>query len=220
ESDPAGADVALDDTPLATPTPADVSLPPGTHKVRFSAKGRVAVEKAVDVAFASSQTVSVALQLEPPPPAPPPPVAVVPPPAVPAAVPAPPAEPRSKLPAYITGGLAIAAAGVGTAFGVLALNDKSRFDKNPTTATADQGDTHALIADMAFGVAVTFAATAIVLFLTRDDAPPANASAGAARPVASGDGESAPSRKERVVSVVPTPVVGPHTAGAGFVLQF
>ena len=36
-------------------------------------------------------------------------------------------------PAFITGGLAIAAAGVGTVFGVLALNDKSKFDKNPTT---------------------------------------------------------------------------------------
>ena len=125
--------------------------------------------KAVDVEFASTQTISATLDAEaaapPPPPPPPAPVAAA---AAPAAAPPPPPppEPRSKVPAFITGGLAVIAAGVGTVFGVLALNDKSNFDKNPTTSTADNGDTHALIADMAFGVALTFGVTSAVLFLT------------------------------------------------------
>ena len=73
------------------------------------------------------------------------------------------------VPAFVTGGLAVAAAGVGTVFGIIALSNKSDFDKNPTTQTADDGDTHALIADMAFGVALTFGVTSAVLFLTKDE---------------------------------------------------
>jgi hypothetical protein len=216
ESNPPSADVAIDDKPQPSPTPFDVELAPGPHRVRFSAKGRLPAEKSIDVPFASSQAVSVELAMEPPPPPPPPPVAVVPPPAAPLTPPPAPATPHTKLPAFITGGLAVAAAGVGTVFGVLALNDKSKFDKNPTTGTADDGDTHSLIADMAFGVAVTFGATALVLFLTNDE--PSQTTSQAAKPaLASSD---APEKKERFVTFVPTPIVGPHTGGAGFVMQF
>jgi hypothetical protein len=118
------------------------------------------------------------------------------------------------VPAFITGGLAIAAAGVGTVFGILALNDQSNFNKNPTTSTADNGDTHALIADMAFGVAITFGVTSAVLFLTKDDA---------AAPATSSNAPAAPKparREASAVSVSATPIVGPHTGGAGFVVQF
>jgi hypothetical protein len=208
--------VAIDDKPQPSPAPFDVELPPGTHKFRVSAKGRVTAERAIDVAFATSQTVSVELDMEPPPPPPPPPVAVVPPPALPATPPPAAAEAHSKLPAFITGGLAIAAAGVGTAFGILALNDKSKFDKNPTTGTADDGDTHSLIADMAFGVAVTFGATAVVLFLTNDEPTPATAKV-TSKPVLA---SATRPKKEHAITVIPTPIVGPHTGGAGFVMQF
>jgi hypothetical protein len=117
------------------------------------------------------------------------------------------------VPAYITGALAIAAAGVGTVFGVLALNDKSSFDKTPTTQTADNGDTHSLISDMSFGVAITFGVTSAVLFLTRDEAPaPAAASKDTSTKTASS--------KRKAVTITPTPMVGSHSGGAGFVLQF
>ena len=65
--------------------------------------------------------------------------------------------------------------GIGTAFGVMALNDKSNFNTTPTTATADNGENHALIADMAFGVALTLGVTSAVLFLSKDDSGPAAA---------------------------------------------
>jgi hypothetical protein len=214
ESTPAGAEIAVDEKPMAAPAPLDTELAPGLHKIHFSAKGHVTVDKIVDVAFASSQTVSVELEVEPPPPAPPPPAAVVPPPATPVTPPPAPAEPRSKLPAFITGGLAIAAAGVGTAFGIIALNDKSSFDKNPTTGTADNGDTHSLIADMAFGVAVTFGVTSVVLFLTNDEPAQATSSTHPKTTLAKA------ARPRQSIKIVPTPFVGPHGGGAGFSMQF
>jgi hypothetical protein len=118
------------------------------------------------------------------------------------------------VPAYVTGGLAIVAAGVGTVFGIMTLSDKSDFDKNPTTSTADNGDTHALITDMAFGVALTFGVTSAVLFLTKDE-PPATSSA-AHKPVTA----KAQSDKNRHVTVTPTPMVGAHSGGAGLTVRF
>ncbi len=151
-------------------------------------------------------------------------VAVAPAPATPI-VPSAPPEPRSKVPAIVTGALAVAAAGVGTVFGIIALGDKSDFDKNPTTSTADSGDTHALIADMAFGVALTFGVTSAVLFLTKDESAATSSNAGSPT-TAKADGKGVAkivdrsAGKRSAVTFTPTPIVGPHTGGAGFVLRF
>lgn len=213
ESNPPGADVAIDDKLQPGPTPFDVELPAGNHTIGFRQAGRLPAEKVVTVAFASSQTVSVDLAAEPPP-APPP--AVVSPELV-ASLPSvpPPSEPRSAVPAYVTGVLAIAAAGVGTAFGIVALNDKADFDRNPTTHTADNGDTHSLIADMSFGVAITLGVTSIVLFATKDEVAPV-AGAGSSRAVAT----RVPDAKKHAVSWTATPFVGAHSGGAGLVVRF
>jgi len=217
ESNPPGASVTVDGRPQGGPTPVDVDLAPGGHVIKFSAPGRLPAEKQVDVAFASPQTISADLEAEPappPPPAPAPPIAAGLP--APASPPPPPPEPRSNVPAYVTGALAVAAAGVGTVFGVIALGDKSDFDKNPTTKTADDGDTHSLIADMAFGVAITFGVTSAVLFLTKDE-PAANPNPGStAKAVAP---RTASSGRDKM-TFVPTPFVGPHSGGAGFLLRF
>jgi hypothetical protein len=209
ESNPLAASVTIDDKTEAAATPTDVDLAPGPHTVKLTAPGRLPTTKSIDVGFASTQTVTADLDPEPPAP-PPPPVAVAAPAPVPASTPAapPPPEPRSKVPAFVTGGLAIAAAGVGTVFGVIALGDKSSFDKNPTSQTADNGDTHALISDMAFGIALTFGVTSAVLFLTKDEPPAATSST---------EHEAG---KKTAVTVTPTPIVGPHSGGAGFVLRF
>ena len=220
-STPEGASVAVDDKPQTAPTPLDVELAPGPHTLKVTATGRLPSTKSVDVAFASTQTVIVDLEAAPmAPPAPTPGVAAAVPVAAPVAAPPPSVpEPRSKVPAIITGSLAIAAAGVGTVFGVIALNDKSDFNKNPTTATADSGDTHALIADMAFGVALTFGVTSAVLFLTKDESPAATSSTRRAT-TAKADGSEAKADKKTAVTFTPTPIVGPHVGGAGFVLRF
>jgi PEGA domain len=217
DSTPAGGTVTIDDKAESGPTPLDVELAPGTHVVKVTAPGRMPGSKPVEVAFASMQSVSIDLEPEFEPPAgPPPPIAAVAPvvPVTPPPSPAPPPEPRSLVPAFVTGGLAIAAAGVGTVFGIVALGNKSDFDKNPTTQTADDGDTHALIADMAFGVALTFGVTSAVLFLTKDESVGATSST-RTKPTA-----AAAAAKKRAVTFTPTPIVGPHTGGGGFVVRF
>jgi hypothetical protein len=79
------------------------------------------------------------------------------------------------VPAYITLGIAGAGAIVGTIFGVKALSAKSDFDKSPTSGTADDTERNALIADMAFGVAITLGVTGVVLLTSDDAAAPAAA---------------------------------------------
>jgi len=217
ESTPPGATVTIDGKALASPTPTDTELLPGSHTIRLSEQGRLPTEKTIDVTFASTQTVTAELDAEPPPAPPPEPVAAAPV-APPPAPPPPPPEPRSKVPAYVTGGLAIAAAGVGTVFGVLALNDKSDFDKNPTTQTADNGDTHALIADMAFGVALTFGVTSAVLFFAKDEPAAAGGSAKADAPAPSHDRDAR--RETTGIRVTPTPWIGPRSGGAGLAVRF
>jgi hypothetical protein len=218
-SNPPGASVAVDGKPESAPTPMDIEVAPGPHTIKLVEPGRLPTEKTIDVAFASSTAVTADLDLEPPPAAPPPPPAAVAeaPPPPPPPPPAPPPEPRSKVPAYVTGALAIVGAGVGTAFGILALNDKSSFNKNPTTQTADNGDSHALICDMSFGVALTFGVTSAVLFLTRDDPPaPAASAASSKATTAKADGHA----KKNAFTLTATPVVGPHSGGAGVTLRF
>jgi hypothetical protein len=219
---PTGAAFAVDGKPQANPAPTDVEVPPGHHTLHFTAQGFDPLDKDVDVTYASKQDLSVTLAATPAP-TPPAPVAVVPPPEpVPATPPAgetvavAPVATHSTLPAWITGGLAVAAAGVGTAFGVLALNDKHNFDQTPTTATADSGENHALIADMAFGVAVTLGVTSAVLFLSGDDTPPPAATAGAKRPTV----REASAKEHSGVTVTPTPLVLAHGGGAGALIRF
>jgi hypothetical protein len=204
ESTPAGATVVVDDKPQDKPTPTDLELAPGKHKIKLSADKYEPGEKEVDVEYASKQDVKVELTAkpEPPPPPPPPPVAETKPPPPPP----PPPEPRSKLPAYITGGIAVVAAGLGTGFGIAALSDKSDFDKNPTTEKADSSENKALIADMAFGVAITFGVTSAVLFLSDDAPEPAKSTKAKPKPT--------------VTKIVPTPIITPHGGGAGASFRF
>jgi hypothetical protein len=103
---------------------------------------------------------------------------------------------------------------VGVVFGVLALNDKSTFDKTPTSSTADSGENHALICDMAFGVAVTLGVTSAVLFLTSDEAP-AKAAGLPNRTV-----KIAAQKKQGPLQFTAAPFVTPHGGGAGALLRF
>ena len=219
DSNPPGASVTVDDKPESAPTPMDVELAPGSHTIKLTEPGRLPTSKTIDVAFASTATVTADLDLEPPPPPPPPPPwrwRLPPPPPAP---PPPPPAPPSKVPAFITGGLAVAGAAVGAVFGVMALNDKSSFNKNPTTQTADNGDSHALICDMSFGVALTFGVTSAVLFLTNDEPPPPAASSRAGSQHVANEAQPAAPKKSHV-TVTATPLVGPHSGGAGVLLRF
>jgi hypothetical protein len=86
---------------------------------------------------------------------------------------------HSNIPAYVTLGIAGAGVILGTIFGIQALGAKSDFDDDPTVENADDAERAALIADMSFGVALTFGITGAVLLFSGggDDEAPEEASA-------------------------------------------
>lgn len=194
---PPGATVTVDGAPQSGETPLTLKLAPGTHKLSVVAAGFEPKEVDVNVKGGETSEQKLELVAKAPPPAPPPePVveAPAPPP------PPPPPPPRSKVPAYITLGIAGAGAVVGTIFGIKALNAKSDFDKRPTGGSADDTERNALIADMAFGVAITLGVTGIVLLTSDDSAPTTSARL-----------EKLPKRAKLVVA----PYATPRGGGAG-----
>jgi hypothetical protein len=218
ETTPAGALVTVDlatnpsAQPNATPTPVDVDLPAGHHTIKIAAEGYQPIDKEVDVAFGSKQDLKVELQKNEPPPPPPPPVVAEAPAPAPTPPPPPPPEPRSKVPAYVTGAVAIVATGVGIGFGVKALSQSSDFDKSPTTKKADDGENNALVADMMFGIAITFGVTSAVLFLSND--APASAQANVPKATATA------AKPKAKITVTPAPYVTPTGGGASALVRF
>ena len=111
-------------------------------------------------------------------------------------------EHPSRLAAYIFGGVAIVGVGVGTAFGILALNNQSNYNASPNASSQSSANQDAVIADVAIGAAVIAGVTSVVLFLKHEE----------------------PSAKSTVpassVSFSIAPIVDPHEAGAGVLLRF
>jgi hypothetical protein len=140
----------------------------------------------------------------PPAMAPPPPPEAAPPPASAPASASAPAVTRSTV-ALWAAGIAVVGAGVGATFGILALQNKSDYQKNPTFSNTDNGNNDAAYADGAFALAVAAGVTSLVLFLTRDTTHDVDPSAAAP-----------PSRP----TVSACPIVTPHGGGAGAVLRF
>ena len=218
ETTPAGAQITVDlatnanAQPNAAPTPTDLDLPAGHHTLKIAAEGYQTVDKEVDVSAASKQDVKLELVKNEPPPPPPPPVVAEAPTAAPTPPPPPPPEPRSKVPAYVTGAVAIVATGVGIGFGIKALSQSNDFDKSPTTKKADDGENNALVADMMFGIAITFGVTSAVLFLSND----APQSATATTPKAT----AAAQKPKAKITVTPAPYVTPTGGGASALVRF
>ncbi|MBX3260879.1 MAG: PEGA domain-containing protein, partial [Labilithrix sp.] len=214
ETTPPGASVVIDtaQVPYEKVTPVEIELAPGKHTLLIGAEGFENTTKEIEVTYASKQEVNAELVKKEPPPPPPPPVVAEQPAPAPAPPPPPPPEPRSKVPAYVTGAVAIVAAGVGTGFGLKALSQSNDFKDNPTTKKADDGENNALVADMMFGIAITFGVTSAVLFLSND--APSTAKAAAPKTAA------APKPKKKNVTVLPAPYVSPTGGGFGTVIKF
>ncbi|MCA9620329.1 MAG: PEGA domain-containing protein [Myxococcales bacterium] len=145
----------------------ELELTAGEHTIVVSAEGYQPVTEVVTLE--GGQKLDLALTLAP--------VAVAPEPEPPP-VETPPLAPEetsggsSNIPAYVTLGIAGAGAILGTIFGIQALGKKGDFDDNPTVENADDAERAALIADMSFGVALTFGITgAVLLFSGGDDTP-------------------------------------------------
>jgi hypothetical protein len=166
-STPAGAQVTVDGQAQMGETPMTLKLKPGAHKVTVAAAGYET--KTLDLDVKAGDKVEQKVELKSAEMLPPPEPVATPPAPEPAPTP-PPAPPpaKSKVPAYITLGVAGAGAIVGTFFGIKALSAKSDFDDAPTNDTADDVERNALISDMAFGVAITLGVTGIVLLTSSD----------------------------------------------------
>jgi len=199
-----GAQLAVDGAVQPGLMPIVLRLAPGPHKLTLTAPGYDAKDVDVDVKAGTKvdQKVDLVEHVAPPPEPPPAPEAT------PAGPPPAPPEKHSKVPAYVTLGIATGGAIVGTIFGVQALQSKSDFDSNPTPKSADDTERNALIADMAFGVAVTLGVTGIVLLTSSDDT------------------SAAPAAKAAQLHLPPkgtfhvTPYIGRESGGAAALLTF
>lgn len=169
-TNPPGANVKIDGERSLDGAPMSVQVKPGKHKVEVSLADHEPASREIEVVAGATAEVSLDLKAAPAA-APPPPVSASAAPvasSAPPPPPPPPAEPRSKVPAYVVLGVGGAAAVVGAVFGMQALSAKSKYNDAPTTDRADKAEKNALIADMAFGVAVTLGVTGAVLLLTSD----------------------------------------------------
>jgi hypothetical protein len=144
-----------------------LSLAPGDHEVVVSAEGYQDSSHTVKVEAGSEQTLEVKLEASAAAAEPAGPLADEPADGAGDEVPADGAE-RSRVPAYVTLGVAGAGAVLGAVFGVQALGAKSDFDAAPTIDNADKAERSALIADMSFGIALTFGITGTVLLFSDD----------------------------------------------------
>lgn len=176
------ADVKVNVTPATAALAVDgvaqtgnpLKVAPGKHTISATADGFDEGKTDVEVAFAEKKEVTLTLNAKAAEPIAP----VAPPPAKPEKPLPPPEKPsggNSKVPAIITLSLAGAGVVVGTVFGVLALKSKSDFKKTPTQDLYDKTERNALIADMSYGVAITFGVTGIVLLVSggKDEPAPA-----------------------------------------------
>jgi hypothetical protein len=148
-----------------------MGLPPGHHQLTFQADGYDPFATTLDVGPSDSKEIRFALQ--PRRVAGPAVVAVLPPPvvvaptstdALPPAVPPP--HRRSNVPSYVLFGATGVGIIVGSAFGVIALQNKNSFNAHPTSSEADTTHTHALISDVSFAIAGALGVTGIVLLVT------------------------------------------------------
>jgi hypothetical protein len=192
-STPPGASIDVNGMKQAGTTPLTLRLAAGRHRVTIEAPGYAA--QVVELTVGPGEVVERNVVLE----------AGAPHPALPAEQEPASTGERSRAPAFVTLGIAGASAIVGTVFGIKALDEKSQFDDAPTTSRADSVERNALIADMAFGVALTLGITGIVL-LVADDAP--------------GDQALEQEKQPRTGQVRVAPYVTPHGAGAGARLTF
>ncbi len=196
---------SVDNGPGQLPAPA-LSLPPGHHRVVVQATGYAPVAVEVDLAASDAREVRITLT----------PAAAVQPAIVGALAPAPSQQPvqdtpsrrRSDVPAYVLLGLAGAGAILGTAFGAIALGDKSSFNKTPTSAGADKAQRDARIADISFGVGLACAITGVVLLVTNTS-----------RPAQSGSIDGGPGPKPPSLGFL-TPYAGPTGGGVVGGLHF
>jgi len=195
----AAAALSLDGAPV---TGNPVKVPPGKHTIGAKLEGFEDGKVEVDVVRGEKKEVSLTLVAKAAA------VAVDKPVDKPAPTPPPETSSGSSvIPAAVTLSLAGAGVVVGAVFGGLALKSKGEFEDTPTQDLFDETERNALIADMSFGVALTFGVTGLVLLLT-DSGPAEEAPKDDKKP------------EEKKASFRFAPYGGPNGGGAVGIVQF
>lgn len=157
----AGADIWVDGSDTGMSTPADLSLSPGVHNVTVVRDGYVRAEQSIRLAPAGRDTIRFTMMPEAREP-----VTVAPTSVTPDSEPAQESGRHIGPAFWVATGIGIGAIASGVTLGVLALKEDKEYKKHPTEKRADQGDRHALFADISYGIAGAAAVTAIVLYFT------------------------------------------------------
>jgi hypothetical protein len=218
--------VCVDGNRVAWSTPAEVSLPPGSHIVQAVSPGGATMVMYIDVPWAAYKAVRLdqtgatggdderdICQITPDAPQ-----CVCPATEVPLSQEAKKSwkiwnraygdevkypHPPGTLPAIVTGGLALASAAVGTVFGGLALNDHYRYQSSHDAGTAAEGSNFAAVSDFGFIAAGAFAITSVIAYFKWYE-PEWPGYAKRAHPP----------------TLTASPFLTPHAAGAGALLRF
>lgn len=164
KSDPPGARLLIDGKHHQQPTPTEVRLTPGTHRIEVRAEGHFSVVETLHVQFAERRQVGIALRKA----------------AIHRASPDVPTLPKEAgdtddaddlmTATWVALGIAGGALVVGSIFGILTLAKQHEFNEQPTDTTAERGEGYALGADVSLGIAAGAGITALVLYLTREEA--------------------------------------------------
>lgn len=172
-----------------------LKIAPGKHAITAKLDGFE--DSSVDVEVTRNEKKEITITLTAKPAVVPVPVEPTPPPPQPdkPKLPPEPTSTTSIIPAIVTLSLAGAGVVVGGVFGGLALKSKGEYEDTPTQDLFDETERNALIADMSFGVALTFGVTGVVLLLTSGSNP-----------------ESAPAPDKKAWFIVP--FASPEAAGA------
>ncbi|HEY8079383.1 MAG TPA: hypothetical protein VIF62_34870 [Labilithrix sp.] len=175
-SNPA-VDLSLDGQPVHASAGVPIPVDPGKHTIAASAASRKPWSQSIDVAAGGARVAVPALEIvsekvdEPPPPPPPPK----------------PEEPKhpstTKWIGWGAVALGVVGIGVGSAFGVKSLSNKSASDDacNAGACTAaglasyDDARSAARVADVAIGVGIVAVVVGVVLILVSPSAPSASA---------------------------------------------
>ncbi|MFW5925513.1 MAG: PEGA domain-containing protein, partial [Myxococcota bacterium] len=202
--EPSDAVVRIDGADPVREVPVQVELAPGDHEVRVRREGYLTYEEIVTLEPGAREKLEVALEPEPPPPeeelfgagdgigeatdgettA------------------ADEEQDGVHMGVWVATGVAAASLVAGTVLGFRAMHEQTEFDDDPTAATADRGERLALFADVAFGLSLGAALTALVLYLT-DGAEDGD------------DGDDDASARLRV-----TPAVGASSGGVNARVRF
>jgi tetratricopeptide (TPR) repeat protein len=175
-TEPPGAMVELDGQPTPQLTPVELQVARGEHTLRLTLAGHKTKEVPLQARIGARLELAVTLELE-----------QAEPQAVAEAAGPEPAAPKPKSPTtalWVTSIVGATGLVTGTVLGFMVLAERSRFDANPTDASAKRGERLALFTDVSFGVGAMALVTAAVLYFTADRPTQSASKAGDATPAA------------------------------------